>query len=276
MTYRTLTILFLFSLIVIASQPAYALTADDLIGEYHLVGFEMKMLDSPYILVTDRDCSNVTGRLSMTTKALTMEMGGYYTNAQYSIYSLNLDSYQCGFYTIMGTNRLSVSIRGGTRKSVQISYQDGIFTGTWYDSIYVSDLPYTVEMKFRFAKDAVYYTKEALDSRVTQAVQEAREGLYTQEELFLAVENATSDMYTQEELSCAIANATEGLFTESEVQSQLAHVLDQTINLKGDVAPLVLDNATGVYTPKGDGMLTIGDAVILLKACTHGVVWGKE
>jgi hypothetical protein len=100
--------------------------------------------------------------------------------------------------------------------------------------------------------------------------------LYTQEELFLAVENATSDMYTQEELSCAIANATEGLFTESEVQSQLAHVLDQTINLKGDVAPLVLDNATGVYTPKGDGMLTIGDAVILLKACTHGVVWGKE
>jgi hypothetical protein len=263
-------------LIFATTQPAFALTADDLLGEYHLVGFTMSMLDSPYLTVTDRDCSNVTGRLSMTSKALTMEMGGYYTNAQYGIYSLNLDSYQCGFYTVMGAGNLSVSIRGGTRKSVQISYRNGIFTGTWYDSIYVSNQPYTVEITFRFAKDAVYYTKEVLNSRVTQAVREAREGLYTQEELFVAVENATSDMYTQEELSWAIANATEGLFTESEVHSQLAHVLDQTINLKGDVAPLVFDNATGVYTPKGDGKITIGDALILLKACSHGIVWSNE
>ena len=270
--------LFVFMSLFFTSQ-ALCITSEEFMGEYDLDGFKLTMKNSPYLVVTDDECRSVSGRLSVTTQGFVCEIGGYYTNAVYQIYSLNLDSYECGFYTLHSSgNYIDVNIKAGTYTRVNIRRANGILYASWTESIFAYGDFYSIYVEASFVKKQEYYTRNQMDIAVASSVTNATQNLYTKAQVAQAVQNATAGMYSTREfdeaVDLAIANATSGMIADGVYQKLLCDAMNGTGTKKGDVAPLVLDpNGSGMYISKGDGRITIGDAVMLLKACCGDVRW---
>jgi hypothetical protein len=180
-------VVLILSLLFFIPSVSFALNANDLMGEYSLTAFKIQF--DGQSMITSAQASSFSGRLSMTTKGYVADMSG-------SVGGVYTAQYYCGFYTTNSwNNTVSISIKGGSSGSMDVSISNGtlVTTGYTYD-----DDGYRYWFEYIWQKNQVYYTT----------------GGYTQAQLDLAVKNAEAikdgiiaSMFTQNQLNQSVANA---------------------------------------------------------------------
>jgi hypothetical protein len=147
-------------------------TSVDLMGEYNLVGFSITY--PGYMTITHNMASSYSGRASMTTKGLVLEMSGY-INGDF------LWQWNCAFYTVSG-NRIYAGIVGEPSQYVDVQINGDILvtTGSQQDSDgYFFNFIYTWE------KIENYYTQNQLNASITE-VETSKDQIINQKDLIIA------------------------------------------------------------------------------------------
>lgn len=133
------------------------ITPEALMGDYSLDSF---VISNGYGTYPSSGFSRYSGRASATTKGIVLDFSGY----QSSIGSIAY--YSCGFYSITSSNRMSVSITGGTTTSVTVSQSDGLLTTRW--SEYIDGVYTTITCNWR--KTKTYYTSQSASGEERRVV----------------------------------------------------------------------------------------------------------
>jgi hypothetical protein len=164
---------------IVTSAPSYALTAEDLIGDWLLTSFRLTY-PGYGVTLTEADFSSYAGRASLTGAAGTVELGGTYQGVFYW-------QWGTGFYVVSG-DCATFSVIGESSDTIcfQLQGSDSIIaTGDTFD-------PYGDYYQYRyvFVKTKSYYTQAQLN----QAVADATANTYTQAELDAAVADAEANV----------------------------------------------------------------------------------
>jgi len=186
-------VLLVLSLTVLPNT-SFALDQNELMGEYSLTAFRVQYPGDP--MVTSDHAAYFSGRLSMTTKGFVADMSG-------SAVGKYIAQYFCGFYTTStSSDKLYVSIKGGSSSNLDASYSNDTFvtSGYIYDAY-----GYSYWLECTWEKNQNYYTssgytQEQLNQAVSTAV-EAKDAIIT------VKENQIASMFTQTQLNQAVTSA---------------------------------------------------------------------
>lgn len=172
----------IFATTLSAAGSAFAVTPEALVGDYTLTALDINYGGSFPPPIDENDFPTVSGYLSATAAALVFEHYGQ-DNVSFTIY----EHIVAGTYELVGNTATVARANGGTT-NVEISMPNAntvVVTGIGLDSN-KQFYNYT----YRYSRDAVYFTQEALDAAIISAT----EGLFSQEELDAAVEEAISNI----------------------------------------------------------------------------------
>lgn len=119
--FLLLTLLLSYTL----SATAASVTPAELMGEYELISISVSNSYGTF-----SDFSSLEGHASATTKGLVIEMSGYNSNFG------SVSYYACGFYSLWANSEtMTVSIKGGSSKSVGFSLHGETLTTSWSDTV---------------------------------------------------------------------------------------------------------------------------------------------
>jgi hypothetical protein len=172
----------IFAVAISLTESAFAVTPEELMGDYTLTGIDINYEGIFPPPLDESDFPTVSGYFSATTAALIFEHFGQ-DNVNNNVY----DNVVGGAYQLSG-NTATVARASGATLDVGISMPNKntlVVTGVGRDS---NNQPYNYA--YRYSRDAVYFTQDALDD----AVESATAGLFTQEELDTAVEDALANV----------------------------------------------------------------------------------
>ncbi len=159
-----LIFLFLFT-----SQSFAVLDTSQMLGEYSLSSFKLKYDVNP-ITITSSNATHYTGRLSMTTKGFVAELSG-------SAFGQYMYQWYCGFYSILNSTTIYVTITGEPANTLNAAYDNGTLITSGYQ--YDTD-GYRYWLETTWTKKQSYYTSAGysqtqLDQIVANAVASAEE-----------------------------------------------------------------------------------------------------
>jgi hypothetical protein len=177
------SIALLFCIGIALPQVVNGFTATDLMGEYNLVGFSITY--PGYATITHDLASSYSGRASMTTKGLVMEMSGY-------IYGSYVYQWSCAFYSVSGS-RIYAGIVGELSQYVNIQINGDTLTtsGSQYD-----ENGNYYNFSYTWKKIESYYTQGLLNAAVSE-VSTNKDQIIDQKDLIIAQLNSEIESKNQ-------------------------------------------------------------------------------